>query len=99
MLIRSQDKKVLIDMNGLTIKVVTEEPFQHEPIDPHIEAYGTNSGDFSEILGAYSSEEKAIKVLDMVQTAYEKYEYEKVFKTGLRLFETFQMPEDEEVEA
>lgn len=70
MLIRSQNKEVLIDMKGLTIKVVTEEPFRHESIYPYIETYGTNSGDFSETLGTYSTKEKAIKVLDMIQEAY-----------------------------
>lgn len=39
-----------------------------------------------------------MKVLDMIQEAYERYEYEKAFKTGLALFETFQIPEDSEVE-
>ena len=49
-------------------------------------------------LGSYSTKAKAMKVLDMIQDAYERYEYEKAFKTGLTLFETFQMPEDSEVE-
>lgn len=50
------------------------------------------------LLGEYSTKAKAMKVLDMIQEAYERYEYEKAFKTGLTLFETFQMPVDSEVE-
>lgn len=83
MLIRSQDKKALIDMNGLIIRVVVEEPFQHEPINPYIEAYGTNSADFSETLGAYSTREKALKVLDMIQKAYAIYKSNEIVNTGL----------------
>lgn len=49
-------------------------------------------------IAEYSTKEKALKALDMIQKAYERYEYEKAFKTGLTLFETFQMPEDSEVE-
>lgn len=49
-------------------------------------------------IGHYSTKAKALKALDMIQEAYETYKYEKAFKTGLTLFETFQMPEDSEVE-
>lgn len=55
-------------------------------------------GTGSLMVGRYSTKAKAMKVLDMIQDAYERYEYEKAFKTGLTLFETFQMPEDSEVE-
>lgn len=55
-------------------------------------------GTGSLMVGRYSTREKALKVLDMIQEAYERYEYEKAFKTGLTLFETFQMPEDGSVE-
>lgn len=55
-------------------------------------------GTGSLMVGKYSTKAKAIKVLDMIQETYERYEYEKAFKTGLTLFETFQMPDDSEVE-
>lgn len=55
-------------------------------------------GTGSLMVGRYSTKAKAMKVLDMIQEAYERYEYEKAFKTGLALFETFQIPEDIEVE-
>lgn len=91
MLIRSQDKEILVNFNvsaGIEIAEGTTKTV--------ITSYITGC---SYLLGEYSTKKKAIKVLDMIQEAYERYEYEKVFKTGLTLFETFQMPEDSEVEA
>lgn len=89
MLIRSQDKMTLVDIKETKIGVEYAG----------YKKYGVYASfKCCAELGIYSSDEKAIKVLDMVQTAYEKYEYEKVFKTGTTLLETFQMPEDSEVE-
>lgn len=87
MLIRSQNKKVLVAFEFL----------------PDIEvSCGVISArrdmGWCLSLGEYSTKAKAMKVLDMIQDAYEIYEYEKVFKTGLTLFETFQMSADSEVE-
>ena len=87
MLIRSQDKSRLISLNN------TRELRFWEC------AQGFDITDCVCPIGHYSTKQKAMKVLDMVQDAYERYEYEKVFKTGLTLFETFQMPEDSEVVA
>ena len=86
MLIRSQDKSRLISLNN------TRELRFWEC------AQGFDITDCVCPIGHYSTKQKAMKVLDMVQDAYERYEYEKVFKTGLTLFETFQMPEDGSVE-
>ncbi|MBE5703922.1 MAG: hypothetical protein EGS62_06820 [Ruminococcus sp.] len=86
MLIRSQDKSRLISLNN------TRELRFWEC------AQGFNITDCVCPIGHYSTKEKAMKVLDMIQEAYERYEYEKAFKTGLTLFETFRMPEDSEVE-
>lgn len=90
MLIRSQDKKILVDMNTVIIHI----------LDRYIACYDPSciSDDVFLYLGSYETKAKAMKVLDMIQDAYEIYEYEKVFKTGLTLFETFQMPADSEVE-
>ena len=91
MLIRSQDKELIVNVDASNHILVDEV---YRP-----------SGNLHDVcademrLGYYSNREKAMKVLDMIQDAYERYEYEKVFKTGLTLFETFQMPEDSEVEA
>ena len=86
MLIRSQDKSRLISLNN------TRELRFWEC------AQGFDITDCVCPICHYSTKQKAMKVLDMIQDAYERYEYEKVFKTGLTLFETFQMPEDGSVE-
>lgn len=51
------------------------------------------------VLGEYSSLKKAIKVLDMIQETYVKYETERIYKEGVFEIGAFQMPEDSEVEA
>lgn len=88
MLIRSQDKRILINMNNVSSIEVGDNELR----------IFADDGETIYDLGSYSTRAKAMKVLDMVQDAYERYEYEKVFKTGLTLFETFQMPEDGSVE-
>lgn len=89
MLIRSQDKRILINMNNVSSIEVGDNELR----------IFADDGETIYDLGGYSTRAKALKVLDMIQEAYERYEYEKAFKTGLTLFETFQMPEDSEVEA
>lgn len=90
MLIRSQDKRMIVNFDNIC--TVSASPEKHSE-DIYVE-----DGTGSLMVGRYSTKAKAMKVLDMVQDAYERYEYEKVFKTGLTLFETFQMPEDGSVE-
>ena len=89
MLIRSQDKRILINMNNVSSIEVGDNELR----------IFADDGETIYDLGSYSTKAKAMKVLDMIQEAYERYEYEKVFKTGLTLFETFQIPKDSEVEA
>lgn len=91
MLIRSQNKELLVNFN-VSAGIEIEERNTKTVVTSYVTGC-------SYLLGEYSTKEKALKVLDMIQEAYERYEYEKVFKTGLTLFETFQMPEDSEVEA
>ena len=91
MLIRSQNKELLVNFN-VSAGIEIEERNTKTVVTSYITGC-------SYLLGEYSTKAKAMKVLDMIQEAYERYEYEKVFKTGLTLFETFQMPEDSEVEA
>ena len=88
MLIRSQDKRILINMNNVSSIEVGDNELR----------IFADDGETIYDLGSYYTKAKAMKVLDMIQEAYERYEYEKVFKTGLTLFETFQIPEDSEVE-
>ena len=90
MLIRSQNKELLVNFN-VSAGIEIEERNTKTVVTSYITGC-------SYLLGEYSTKEKALKVLDMIQEAYERYEYEKVFKTGLTLFETFQIPEDSEVE-
>ena len=91
MLIRSQNKELLVNFN-VSAGIEIEERNTKTVVTSYITGC-------SYLLGEYSTKEKALKVLDMIQEAYERYEYEKVFKTGLTLFETFQMPADSEVKA
>ena len=91
MLIRSQNKEILVNFN-VSAGIEIEERNTKTVVTSYITGC-------SYLLGEYSTKEKALKVLDMIQEAYERYEYEKVFKTGLTLFETFQIPKDSEVEA
>lgn len=90
MLIRSQNKAVLLNFSNLAAIYTVKDG------DDFI--ISSLEGENKCALGKYSTEVKALKVLDMLQEAYERYEYEKAFKTGLTLFETFQMPADSDVE-
>lgn len=91
MLIRSQNKAVLLNFSNWAAIYIVKDG------DDFI--ISSLEGENKCTLGKYSTKAKAMKVLDMIQEAYERYEYEKAFKTGLTLFETFQMPEDGSVEA
>lgn len=85
MWIRSQDKKILMKIKKFEIarnKVIV----------------GFN-GNF-ETLGCYSTEEKALKVLDMIQETIIQNEtiYAHTYSgSGVRDYNIFQMPADEEV--
>lgn len=115
MLIRSQNKKCLVDMTTITIQVS----------GMMVVCYDTSQvfDDVYICLGTYESEAKAMKVLDMIQEAYGDSEYTKyVIPEVCRILSmkpkteenkahagelgemlkkgmTFQMSEDSEVEA
>lgn len=115
MLIRSQNREVLINLNSMAGIEIAEGP-----IKTIITSYITGC---SYLLGEYSTKEKAVKVLDMIQEAYGDSEYTKyVIPEVCRMLSmkpkteenkahagelgemlkkgmTFQMPEDSEVEA
>lgn len=88
MWIRSQNKKVLKPLGGLTI---VNREFNEDCMIVL---------DDNTILGIYSSEEKAIKILDRIDefknepSMIEEMTYEYAYYTE----KTFQMPKDEEVE-
>ena len=110
MLIRSQNKEVLTNLNALAGIEIVEGP-----VETVITSYITGC---SYLLGEYSNKQKAVKVLDMLQKAYAEYEmlrlmsagmggievtyYEKVatneLKKKLQEKTIFQMPEDSEAE-
>ena len=113
MLIRSQNREVLINLNSMAGIEIAEGP-----IKTIITSYITGC---SYLLGEYSNKAKAMKVLDMIQEAYGDSEYTKyVIPEVCRILSmkpkteenkahagelgemlkkgmTFQMPEDSEV--
>lgn len=100
MLIRSQDRETLINFNNsIVVNIMGIEGFMKV-----VCSYSCK--DFI-VIGHYSSKEKAMKVLDMIQEAYSEYQimlnfsvsYLHEFKEKTDGFAIFQMPEDSEVEA
>lgn len=110
MLIRSQNKEVLTNLNALAGIEIVEGP-----VETVITSYITGC---SYLLGEYSNKQKAVKVLDMLQKAYAEYEMLRLMSAGMGGIEVtsyekvainelekklqkktiFQMPEDSEVE-
>ena len=110
MLVRSQNKEVLTNLNTLAGIEIAEGP-----VKTVITSYITGC---SYLLGEYSNKQKAVKVLDMLQKAYAEYEMLRGMSTGMGgimvTYNTkmivnelekeiqeksiFQMPEDSEVE-
>ena len=99
MLIRSQNKEILVNFNvsaGIEIAEGTTKTV--------VTSYITGC---SYLLGEYSDKAKAMKVLDMIQEAYSEYQimlnfsvsYLHEFKEKIDGLAIFQRPEDSEVEA
>ena len=90
MIIRSQDKKIIVNFNSIdTIDVR----------DKQVRYFANGGVETMGLLGTYSTEEKAIKVLDMICAfATDKY-YEKVVteQCGCIGGVVFDMPQDSEV--
>lgn len=78
MWIRSQDRYALLNVNQVLIS---------PSVDGSIYYINDSLGEESNVLGIYTSEEKALKVLDWIQN---QIEYKNV--------EVYQMPQDWEVE-
>lgn len=75
MLIRSQDKEILINFNNSpTIKIMGTKG--DVIIICSLDTYETFA------IGNYSTKAKAMKVLDMIQEAYEEYKITCTFLTG-----------------
>lgn len=87
MLIRSQDRKTIFPLRNLTIDTDKNNQFL--------------VGDYPYTYGVYSTEEKAIKVLDMISAEYNAPILLQETDNGeyyLYNHEIFQMPLDSEVE-
>lgn len=95
MLIRSQDKEVLVAFENLL----------NIEVSGGVISTRVDNG-WSCLLGEYSAKAKALKVLDMIQEAYSEYQimlnfsvsYLHEFKEKTDGFAIFQMPEDSKVE-
>lgn len=98
MWIRSQDKKYFIEVNAFEIKRIGNVYFV---IGYHTE---NSNDDLYWFLGDYSSEEKAMKVLDMIQgcltgNVLQSYEIARDCPIcGTEFHGVFQMPRDSEAE-
>ena len=73
MLIRSQNKEILIDFGNTSAIEIT---------GASVVTTRNNVG-WCCILGRYSNNEKCLKVLDMIQNAYADFEASKITSTGL----------------
>lgn len=104
MLIRSQDKKVLFNYSSGVVKMC--ENYEHKIINHTLVSVETGEYNIflfcngeEYLIGMYSTEEKAIKVLNMIQNAYFIMEYSKFRGNTKEDFVNpiFEMPKDEEV--
>lgn len=79
MLIRSQDKTALVKFENIVVNL--KLPDSLKVICWSWQDAQRSGGYF--ILGKYSTKEKAMKVLDMIQEAYANFEASKIISTGL----------------
>ena len=82
MIIRSQDEKVIVNLNNIDSICIEHNVCKFDV------ACKNGFKDTRVGIGAYSTEEKAIKVLDMIQNE---------FQSEIRKHRVFQMPQDSEV--
>mgnify|MGYP001785068211 FL=1 len=75
MLIRSQDKRMIVNFDNIcTVSAFPEKDSE----DIYVE-----DGTGSLMIGRYSTKEKAMKVLDMIQEAYMEYKCGEIVGNGL----------------
>lgn len=84
MWIRSQDRKALLNVNQVLIS---------PSVDGSIYYINDSLGEESNVLGIYTSEEKALKVLDEINSLLDVTEFD---VSNLPI--VFEMPLDEDVE-
>lgn len=87
MLIRSQNKEILINVDNSPAIGVME-------VENEIRITCSDTDETFDI-GCYSSKEKAIKVLDMIQEAYAKYQTIHTSAMGLATMSLFTEPTNE----
>nr|DAU67502.1 MAG TPA: hypothetical protein [Caudoviricetes sp.] len=90
MLIRSQNKAFLLNFSNLTVAYIVKD--DENFVVSSLESENRYS------LGKYSSEAKALKVLDMIQEAYCKFMSVKNDDAWDGKESVFYMPENSEVE-
>lgn len=96
MLIRSQDKRAIINIENLAYISISECKIETEKYI--YEIYTTCPGRTGGTIACYSTEEKAIKILDMIENAYQKsFEEKQNNYVGHRYELIFHMPQDNEV--
>lgn len=91
MIIRSQDKKGIVNLNNIDTICIESN---HCGCD--VSCFNGAEESRSKI-GEYSTEEKAVKVLDMIQSAYNAIETMKIDKGAWRDNHYFEMPQESEV--
>lgn len=85
MLIRSQDKETLINFNNsIVVNIIDIEGIVKMICSYSCEDY---------VIGRYSSNEKAMKVLDMIQEAYTNGKVAQILSYGLRMVPTEEINE------
>lgn len=80
MIIRSQDKKFLTD--DLKFEIVTNK-YYPETDDGEVEVESKIYNSTGLCFGTYSTEEKTVKVLDMIQDAYSRTRSAECFMAGV----------------
>ena len=98
MWLMSQNREVLVNANDICFYKLNI----HSEIIYQFRCYGY--GDDYYILGEYSTKEKAMKVMDMIQNAITgtRFKFTDIVRdcdlAGIEIHNVFNMPKDEEVE-
>lgn len=100
MLIRSQDKKLLSQLSNIEIVERHKRTKYGEKVATGYAVYLIGESNTELFIGVYSTEEKAIKVLDMICEEYQHNERcrARCEEDGTIPLYVFQMPQDSEVE-
>lgn len=104
MLIRSQSKELLINLDNIQLLSIcgyrVDEKGVYEDKENATTWYiSCTAQDCSPFVGCYTTKTKAIKVLDMIQVALDRIKYFKVMRErDIYASSTFQIPQDSEVE-